>query len=109
MPGFQLCEKCDKMITELFKETTKNKKTTVETLIEERETFSVGTAISFAEQGRYVKREGDEYAFTLREVSIDGGEEKTKEFCIVDENLETIGYKTFTTEDLLAKDYIIIK
>lgn len=83
----------------------------IDQMIETEAELPATLAIELAneEEGIYFKRKGDEHPFTVRTVDVDGSGNLSREFCIVNEQKKTIGYKTFTTEELLAQDYIIVE
>lgn len=102
----KLCDVCErKMIKALEAEGVRG--LTTEEMIAEEAELSAPDAISFAMDGNYLMRKGDQYPFTVRNVEINGS--MVPQFCIVDENYKTIAYKSFTAEELFANDYLIIE
>lgn len=106
--SFELCPKCQKNVEKELNELGLTS-ATVEELIEEEALINFSLAVDLAKEGHLVKRVNDKFPFTVKEVDPTGCGEKKLEFCVVNEELEIISYKTFSNEDILADDYIVVK
>jgi hypothetical protein len=106
--NYELCEQCEKNMNDALEEAGLTPQT-IEEMIEAEAIIPFSFAIDLAQEGHVVKRVGDEYALTLRNVDSTGCGEETPEFCVINEEGKTISLKgSFTTEDILA-DYVVIK
>lgn len=107
--NYELCEQCEKNMQEALNELGKGAGMTIEEMIETEAQIPATFAIGLAQEGHIVRRVNDADHFTVQ-IAKDGLNAGKEDFCIVNaEGEQTGSYRLFTTEDLLAEDYIVVK
>lgn len=101
---YDLCETCEKAMQDagVIGYTTQE-------MIELEAEFRFDLALILMDEAHCTKRKGEEYLTCLREVDTTGCGDFKPEFVQVDEEGKVVSYRTFTTEDILASDWIVVK
>lgn len=96
-----ICDDCLKEIDD--------NEVTVEELIKGKVEVSFNSALLLFDEGHQCKRKKETHATSLQSIDATGSGKKKPQFCLLDPKGKVIAIRSFTNEDILAEDWIVIK